>query len=237
MLSGIEIQERTKLNAEQSAHNITLFESGINDGYIKPDIVIEPFLPKCVGPNSYDIHLAPEMKVYDVRPNGILGKIPVLRSVFSQPLDSRKQNKTIDIKIPETGFVLKPGILYLASTVEYTETRNLVPKIDGRSSIGRLGILVHFTAGFGDVGFCGTWTLEVAVAQPVRVYPFQRIGQLYFEEISPEHIDYTGHYLGQNGTTASRMENKDNWNDGDDLLLKQRYEMRQIELLKKQREK
>lgn len=158
------------------------------------NIVIEPFDPKCIGPNSYDIHLDDKLLVYT---NDIL--------------DSRIKNPTSEIIIPTDGFTLLPNELYLGSTIEYTETRNMIPKIDGRSSIGRLGILVHYTAGFGDVGFCGTWTLEISVVKPTVVYPGMRIGQLYYELIQGKFSNYAGHYQGQRGAIASRMNNKDNW--------------------------
>ncbi|MDR1360925.1 MAG: dCTP deaminase [Rickettsiales bacterium] len=187
MLSGKEIIKRMSLTPKQKLQRF-LGKS------VCPDILIEPYDVKCVGPNSYDIHLAPTMLVYE-----------------NEVLDSKQNNPTKKIEIPEDGLVLQPGELYLGSTIEYTETFNLVPKIDGRSSIGRLGILVHFTAGFGDVGFCGTWTLEIMVQKPVKVYPGMRIGQLYYEHISKDHDNYKGHYLGQNGAVASRMNNKDNW--------------------------
>ena len=70
-------------------------------------------------------------------------------------------HETIDIKIPETGLILSPYFGYLGSTIEYTETRNLFPYIDGKSSIGRNFILNQHTAGRGDDGFCGQCTLEI----------------------------------------------------------------------------
>ncbi len=160
----------------------------------QPNIVINPFDPDCMGPNSYDIHLADKLLVYT-------------RTV----LDARETNPTREIIIPESGFAMQPGILYLGSTIEYTETRNLIPAIDGRSSVGRLGIEIHRTAGFGDVGFYGTWTLEITVVQPTIVYPGMRIGQLYYENVEGKFENYKGHYMGQRGAVASRMNNKDNW--------------------------
>src|SRR5690606_25967868 len=75
---------------------------------------------------------------------------------------------------------LEPGTLYLGVTVEYTETYKHVPFLEGKSSIGRLGIDIHATAGKGDVGFCNTWTLEIYVTKSVRVYAGMTIGQLFF---------------------------------------------------------
>ena len=82
------------------------------------------------------------------------------------------------------------------STAEHTYTSNFVPGIEGRSSVARLGISIHATAGFGDVGFNGTWTLEVSVIKPVRIYRNMRICQIFFEELSSE-VDWEGRYAGK----------------------------------------
>ena len=86
-------------------------------------------------------------------------------------------------RIPEGGVMLTPHRLYLARTVERTETRNLVPMLEGRSSVGRLGLFIHVTAGFGDVGFCGFWTLEMFCVQPVRIYAGVEIGQIFYHTL------------------------------------------------------
>ncbi len=93
----------------------------------------------------------------------------------------RSHNEIEHFEIPEEGFVLQPGTLYLGVTLEYTETHAHVPFLEGKSSTGRLGIDIHATAGKGDVGFCNTWTLEISCAQPVRVYAgMPCIGQLIY---------------------------------------------------------
>ena len=126
-------------------------------------IVIEPFRPECLGTNSYDVHLGKHMAVYTNR-----------------ELDARKHNSIEHFEIPEEGFVMQPGTLYLGVTEEYTETHHTVPFLEGKSSIGRLGIDIHATAGKGDVGFCNTWTLELSCVQPVRIYAGMPIGQLIY---------------------------------------------------------
>lgn len=126
-------------------------------------IVIEPFDKSCLGTNSYDVHLGKYLAVYEDR-----------------ILDAKKHNKIIEIEIGPEGFVLQPGTLYLGVTEEYTETHNSVPFLEGKSSIGRLGIDIHATAGKGDVGFCNTWTLEISCVQPVRVYHGMPVGQLIY---------------------------------------------------------
>src|SRR5690606_38471661 len=146
-------------------------------------IHIAPFNPAHVGPNSYDVTLNPKLLVYDLAPGAAL--------------DMKRDNPVRELSIPEDGLVLEPGTLYIGCTNETATSRAFVPMFEGRSSIGRLGINTHITAGFGDVGWgylpgpsgeleCQfpTWTLEIEVVHPIRVYPGVRIGQVYF--IRPE---------------------------------------------------
>lgn len=133
--------------------------SRINRG----SIVIKPFDIGNLGTNSYDVHLGSELQMYR-----------------STPLDCKKRNETVSVQIPEHGYVLSPGTLYLGVTQEYTESLEDVPLLEGKSSVGRLGIKVHMTAGFGDIGFKGHWTLEIEVVEAVRVYAGMPIAQLYW---------------------------------------------------------
>ncbi len=136
-------------------------------------IVIEPFCPENLNPNSYNLTLHDELLVYE-----------------EKELDMRRENRVRRIKIPPQGLVLEPMRLYLGRTAERTETHGLVPMIEGRSSIGRLGLFVHVTAGFGDVGFCGYWTLEMFAIQPVRIYAGVQICQIFYHEIQGEYWEY-----------------------------------------------
>ncbi|MEL6631583.1 MAG: dCTP deaminase [Bacteroidota bacterium] len=150
----------------------------LSDGQIlaeieKGNIVIEPFERAQLGSNSYDVKLGKYLAVYQDR-----------------ILDARKHNQIEEIVIPAEGYVLQPNTLYLGVTEEYTETHGHVPFLEGKSSIGRLGIHIHATAGKGDVGFCNTWTLEITVAQPVRVYGGMPIGQLIYFEVNGEVLNY-----------------------------------------------
>lgn len=129
----------------------------------KGSIKIAPFVKECLGSNSYDIHLGSTLATY-----------------VSRELDAKKHNEIKCFEIPSEGFLLMPGEFYLGVTAEYTETHEHVPFLEGKSSTGRLGIDIHATAGKGDVGFCGTWTLEISVKQPVRVYSGMPIGQLIY---------------------------------------------------------
>ncbi|MBQ2713884.1 MAG: dCTP deaminase [Clostridia bacterium] len=165
-----------------------LTKSAIMEEMRKGNIIIQPFNQKQLNPNSYNVTLNERLERYTC-----------------DVLDAYKENPTEEIIIPKEGYVLEPNVLYLARTNEYTETYNLVPGIDGRSSIGRLGIEIHRTAGFGDVGFRGTWTLEITAVMKVRVYPNMQIGQLYYEEITGEPTNYEGRYQDQIDATPCRL--------------------------------
>lgn len=142
-------------------------------GQLGSNIVIDPFDESQLNPNSYNLTLHNELLVYE-----------------EVVLDMSKPNRVRRIIIPPEGLVLSPSQLYLGRTVERTETHNFVPMIEGRSSVGRLGLFVHVTAGFGDVGFCGYWTLEMFAVQPVRIYPGVQICQIFYHEISGAITEY-----------------------------------------------
>jgi len=140
-----------------------LADKSILEEMDKGTILIEPFRSECLGSNSYDVHLGKYIATYKDR-----------------ILDAARHNPIDMMMIPEDGFILYPDMLYLGVTEEYTETHAHVPFLEGKSSVGRLGIDIHATAGKGDVGFCNTWTLEISVKQPVRVYAGMPIGQLIY---------------------------------------------------------
>lgn len=153
------------------------------------DIFIEPFQESRLNPNSYNLTLHNELLLYD-----------------TQELDMKVSNKTKKITIPDEGFVLSPGQLYLGRINEYTKTFNLVPMLEGRSSIGRLGLFIHVTAGFGDVGFCGYWTLEIFCIHPIRIYAGVEICQIYYHTIEGEHEPYSkGKYQNNHGIQPSML--------------------------------
>lgn len=135
----------------------------------KETIKIVPYLRECLGSNSYDVHLGSHLATYK-----------------DKILDAKKHNEINHFEIPEEGFVLLPGELYLGVTEEYTETHEHIPFLEGKSSTGRLGIDIHATAGKGDVGFCGNWTLEISCKIPVRVYGGMPIGQLIYFPVDGE---------------------------------------------------
>ena len=143
--------------------------------HIGTDIIIEPYDPKKINPNSYNLSLHNELLVYE-----------------NHVLDMKTPNPARRITIPETGLQLEPNRLYLGRTQEYTRTERFAPMLEGRSSIGRLGLFVHVTAGFGDVGFAGYWTLEIFCVQPVIIYPGVEICQIYYHEIEGDYDTYQG---------------------------------------------
>jgi len=150
-----------------------LSDKKIMEAIEQGNIVIEPFRPENLGTNSYDVHLGDTLAVYE-----------------HHELDAKSHNRIQYLKIPQEGFVLQPGTLYLGVTEEYTETHHTVPFLEGKSSIGRLGIDIHATAGKGDVGFCNTWTLEISCVQPVRVYAGMPIGQLIYFKVEGDIEKY-----------------------------------------------
>jgi dCTP deaminase len=152
-------------------------------------IVIEPFDESRVNPNSYNLTLSDQLRVY-----------------AGTTLDMREANKTWPMVIPPQGLTLRPGEIYLGSTVEQCGSDEFVCCVEGRSSIGRLGIEAHRTAGFGDLGFKSYWTLEISVVKPVRIYPFIQFAQaVFYKTQGPRNIQYKGKYKTQQGPVASKL--------------------------------
>src|SRR5690554_3897342 len=143
-----------------------LSDKAILEEMEKGNIIIEPFNRISLGTNSYDVHLGKHLAIYE-----------------DAILDAKKHNKVKHFEIPEEGYILQPGTLYLGVTEEYTESHAHIPFLEGKSSTGRLGIDIHATAGKGDVGFCNTWTLEISCVKPVRIYAGMPIGQLIYFEV------------------------------------------------------
>lgn len=156
---------------------------------IGKEIIIEPFNEDRINPNSYNLSLANELLVYE-----------------NCDLDMKKPNPTYKITIPEDGLLLEPNKLYLGRTNEFTKTDRYVPMLEGRSSTGRLGLFIHVTAGFGDIGFAGYWTLEIFCVQPIKIYPNVEICQIYYHDIGGEFDLYkSGKYQNNTGIQPSLM--------------------------------
>lgn len=189
-------------------------------------IHVEPFDPELVGPNSVDLRLGDKMLVYAPgaiehlraeRERLVKGVVhnTSLPAPEPPPLDMRADNQTVPMSIPEEGLVLHPGVLYLGTTVECIGSDSYVPIVEGRSSVGRLGIHVHVTAGFCDIGFLGQITLEIHVIHPIRVYAGTPICQAYFLTPDGEIELYKGRYRDQVGPVASRIQlSKKDFPDG-----------------------
>ncbi|MFR8053091.1 MAG: dCTP deaminase [Negativibacillus massiliensis] len=157
--------------------------------HIGKEIIIEPFDQSRVNPNSYNLTLHNELLVYE-----------------NHELNMKKLNPTKRITIPEEGLVLEPNRLYLGRTNEFTKTEGFVPMLEGRSSTGRLGLFIHVTAGFGDVGFAGYWTLEIFCIQPIRIYPNAEICQIYYHSIEGDYEPYkSGKYQNNTDIQPSLM--------------------------------
>ena len=155
------------------------------------NIFIENFNEESLNPNSYDLHIQDKVLAYNMDINPVL--------------DTKSENAIETIYIPDGGLVLQPGRLYLMSTVEKICSDKYVPCITGRSSYARLGIQVHQTAFFANLGDKFRWTLEVTAVHPVRIYKDLKLAQVYFEEVvGSVDATYSGKYYGQSEATASK---------------------------------
>lgn len=161
------------------------------------NITIDPFDPKQVGPNSYDVRLGESM--CRVVPNALL---------FTS---TRKPGKVKPCKRFMGGFLLWPGRVYLGHTMERVGSNYFVPCLHGRSSVARHGLMVHLTAGFGDVGFLAQWVLEIVNCNPfpVMLFPGDRVAQFSFDRVAWGGKKYDSTYQGQDGVVGAKS--LDDW--------------------------
>ncbi len=136
-------------------------------------ILIDPFDPGRLNPNSYNLSLHYELLVYE-----------------EVVLDSATPNRYRRLEIPPDGITLQPNQLYLGRTVEHTEAHGLVPMIQGRSSLGRLGLFINPGGSLGHTGYCGTWTLEMHCVQPVKLYRDIQVCQIFYMELVGDCDEY-----------------------------------------------
>jgi len=174
-------------------------------------IVIDPLGDDCVQPSSVDLHVDRYFRVFrnDTTP-------------FIDPKQSQEDlTELVEVAADKT-FILHPGEFVLGSTLERVALPDdLVARLEGKSSLGRLGLLIHSTAGFVDAGWDGHLTLELSnVANlPIAIYPGMKIGQISFIRMTtpaehPYGSDAAGSkYQGQRGPTPSRYYR--NFHDGD----------------------
>lgn len=180
-----------------------LSDSQIRDAILWRGLEISGFDPKFLQPASYDVHL--HSKLLTLKVNG-------------HPLDPKRDTtgewETVELKDNEP-MTLMPGAFVLASTLERISLGpRLMGQLEGKSSLGRLGLMVHSTAGYLDPGFSGQITLELSCIQPrgIKLYPGMPIGQVAFMSCVAVHGLYAGKYVGQRGPTPSRYH--ENWNEG-----------------------
>lgn len=166
-----------------------LSDKGILRAVADGNIKITNFDKSKLNPNSYNLTLFNQLKIYE-----------------NSHLDMKRNEIANTVLIPQTGYWLQPNTLYLGRTNERTFTQNLVPMLEGRSSIGRYGIFIHVTAGFGDNGFNGFWTLEIVCVQPVKIYPNIEIAQIYYHTLDDTTgKKYEGKYQDNNDIQTSRI--------------------------------
>ena len=170
-------------------------------------IVIDPLIDeKQIQPSSIEMRIGDEIKVFKV-----------IRKPYLDPKDQDDIASYMESMIIEEGeaFIIHPNEFALATTYEYVKVPDdLVARVEGRSSMGRLGVTMHVTAGFIDPGFEGKITLEISNigAMPVALYPGQRVCQIVFETMtSPAekpygHPDRNSKYMGQKRPESSRIK-------------------------------
>ena len=165
-------------------------------------VVFEPWDQAMLQPSSVDVRLDKFFRLFDNH------KYPFIDPAEDQP----DLTHLIEVR-PDEPFILHPGEFVLGATYEFvTLPDDIAARLEGKSSLGRLGLLTHSTAGFIDPGFAGHVTLELSnmATLPIKLYPGMKIGQLcFFRLSSPAEHPYgsaaTGsHYQGQRGPTPSR---------------------------------
>lgn len=149
-------------------------------------ITIEPFVPEQMNPNSYNFRLGDTLRVYS-----------------ADLLDVRQANAYEEVKIPPEGFVLEPGRLYLAHTIERLGSDHYAPTFAARSSIARLGLFINLSASLGDIGYTGQWTLQLYTMNRIRVYAGVNIGQMMWWKPAGRIELYDGKYQGAAGPRSS----------------------------------
>lgn len=161
-----------------------LTRKAIREEIEKGSIKIDPFDESRLGVNSYDLTLSDQLKIYTKNFDGT-----------TQILDPTRKNKMKEIAVRPSGCILSPGTLYLAQVNERIWSDKFVFELTGRSSLARLGITVHETAGFSNIGHDFKYVLEISVIHPVKIYPGMAIAQIFVHTTVGESEDYSGHYV------------------------------------------
>src|SRR5690554_1259679 len=165
-------------------------------------VVLDPYEPSMIQPSSIDVRLDKFFRLFDNHKY----------SVIDPALDQPELTRLVEVE-PDSAFVLHPGEFVLGSTYESVSLPDdVAARLEGKSSLGRLGLLTHSTAGFIDPGFSGHVTLELSnvATLPITLWPGMKIGQLCFFQLSSPAEEpygsarYGSRYQGQRGPTASR---------------------------------
>lgn len=225
MLTGSEIERQVKkgnieidpFDTERinpNSYNLSLnkdlcvYKRGINKDGIIPQIHDITNTKECNNDPVVMNHIEyPECKLLQLNNNDFLLETVIdAGTKYEMPIEPFENNKVISFTIPETGIVLQPNVLYIGSTNERIATNKFIPMIDGRSSGGRLGLSIHICAGFGDIGFDGTFTLEISVVEPLIIYPNMQIAQVcFYTPYGKTDRMYSGKYQNQEVATPSRL--------------------------------
>ena len=181
---------------------VILSDRTIKDELAAGRIVIEPLDESCIQPSSVDLHIDGSFRVFRNHTMGIID------------VKTNTEDLTELVEIPDDGvFILHPGEFVLGTTLERVALPDdLVARLEGKSSLGRLGLLIHSTAGFVDAGFHGFLTLELSnvASLPITLYPGMKIGQISFLAMTTAADEPYGSgslgskYAGQVGPTASQ---------------------------------
>lgn len=151
----------------------------IHRAWKRREITIEPFSVDCLNPNSYNYRLGD--KLLSLNDDGTCTALTAANGAY----------------------ILRPGHVYLGSTVETVGSSHYVTMLNGRSSIGRLGMYLNLSADLGHVGAAHKWTLEITVIQPLRVHAGMKIGQATFWRIHGDAVLYQGAYAQRSVPTPS----------------------------------
>ena len=180
-----------------------LSDRSIKESVASGQILIDPYEEKMVQPSSIDLRCSDTFRVFENH----------RYSIIDPKADQPHLTQTVTA-VPEEPFILHPGEFVLGSTLEVVGLADdIVARLEGKSSLGRLGLLIHSTAGFIDPGFKGQVTLELSNVSnlPIAIYPEMKIGQVSFYELStPAENPYGSagagsKYQGQAGPTPSRI--------------------------------
>ena len=160
--------------------------TAIHEEWERGDIVIDPFDRAQLNPNSYNFRLGDRLRTYT-----------------DEPLDPKRPNAYTEASIPPQGFVLQPGRLYLASTLEVMGSHKYAPTFAARSSVARLGLFINLSASLGDIGFIGQWTLQLFSIHALCIYRHMKIGQMMWWKPQGAIDLYRGRYQGSRGPQST----------------------------------